>query len=201
MIAEGIPIEVSHMLKLKDHLARMLGFAEVAMITIGTTSHFFVQFGSLNVIPEAAYPCLNELMLTLDSAQPYSLMSSAMGGRYSEDEMPASLLVGSVFVDLFLETFIHCNNLETLPPLTLKNLLKSLIIVIYKHDFDSRPLKLFQPQLRRAVKRALDLLLEELSYDLRQLVLTACHAFIKRWPHLIGNFIWYIHIIHQMFLG
>ncbi|TBU65728.1 hypothetical protein BD310DRAFT_803111 [Dichomitus squalens] len=189
MIAEGIPIEVSQMLKLKDHLARTLGFAEVSMITIGTTNHFFVQFGSLDVIPEEAYPCLNELMLTLDSAQPYSLVSSSMGGRYSDDETGAAVLVGSIFVDLFLETFIQCENLEALPPLTLKNLLKSLIIVIYKHDFDTRPLKLFQPQLRRAVKRALDLLLEELSYDLRQLVLTACHAFIKRWPHLIGNFV------------
>ncbi|KAI1795782.1 hypothetical protein LXA43DRAFT_1163651 [Ganoderma leucocontextum] len=189
MVAEGIPIEVGQLLKLKEHLARTLGFAEVAIVAFGNTNHFCVRFSSLDVIPETAYPCLNELMLTLDSAQPYSLVSSVMGGRHSEDEAGAPLLVGSIFVDLFLEAFNQCENLGTLPPLVLKNVLKSLIIVVYKHDFDSRPLKLYQPHLRRAVKRALDLLLEELSYDLRQLVLTVCRAFIKRWPNLIGNFV------------
>ncbi|TFK89146.1 hypothetical protein K466DRAFT_545801 [Polyporus arcularius HHB13444] len=189
MIAEGIPIEVNSLLKLKEHLARTLGFVEVAMIAVGNTNNFFVKFGSLDTVPEPAYPCLNELMLALDSAQPYNLLSSSMGGRYSDDEVAASLLVGSIFVDLFLETFIHCNDIESIPSLILKNMLKTLIIVIYKHDFDSRPLKPFQGQLRRAVKRALDLLLVDLSYDIRQLVLTACHAFIKRWPHLIGNFV------------
>ncbi len=192
MIAEGIPIEVNSLLKLKEHLARTLGFVEVAMIAVGNTNNFFVKFGSLDTVPEPAYPCLNELMLALDSAQPYNLLSSSMGGRYSDDEVAASLLVGSIFVDLFLETFIHCNDIESIPSLILKNMLKTLIIVIYKHDFDSRPLKPFQGQLRRAVKRALDLLLVDLSYDIRQLVLTACHAFIKRWPHLIGNFVVYV---------
>ncbi len=191
MVAEGISIEVGQLLKLKEHLARTLGFAEVAVVAIGNTNHFFVRFGSIDVVPETAYPCLNELMVTLDSAHPYSLVSSAMGGRHSDDEPGSPLLVGSIFVDLFLEAFIQCENLETLPSLVLKNMLKSLIIVVYKHDFDSRPLKLYQPHLRRAVKRALDLLLEELSYDLRQLVLTVCRAFIKRWPNLIGNFVWY----------
>lgn len=192
MVAEGISIEVGQLLKLKEHLARALGFAEVAAVAVGNTSHFFVRFSSLNDVPETAYPCLNELMLTLDSAHPYTLVSSAMGGRHSDDEAGASLLVGSIFVDLFLEAFIQCENLEALPPLVLKNMLKSLIIIVYKHDFDSRPLKLYQPNLRKAVKRALDLLLEELSYDLRQLVLTLCRAFIKRWPNLIGNFVWYV---------
>ncbi|PIL24081.1 hypothetical protein GSI_13832 [Ganoderma sinense ZZ0214-1] len=189
MVAEGISIDVGQLLKLKEHLARALGFAEVAMMAVGNANHFYVRFNSLDAVRETAYPCLNELMLTMDSAQPYSLVSSAMGGRHSDDEPGAPLLVGSIFVDLFLEAFIQCENLDTLPPLVLKNMLKSLIIVIYKHDFDTRPLKLYQAHLRRAVKRALDLLLEELSYDLRQLVLTVCRAFIKRWPHLIGNFV------------
>ena len=189
MVAEGIPIEVGSLLKLKDHLARAIGFLEVDMVSVGNTNHFYVKFGTLYAVPEGAYPCLNELMLTLDSAQPYNLISSAMGGRYLEDETPSKLLVGSIFVDVFLESFIHCENLETMPALTLKNLLKSLTIVIFKHDFDSRPLKPFQPHLRRAVRRALDLLLHDLSYDIRQLVLTVSLAFIKRWPHLIGNFV------------
>ena len=189
MVAEGIPIDVTSMLKLKDHLAKTLGFAEVAMVCQGHSNSFHVRFGSLDAIPESAYPCLNELMLLLDSSHPYNLISSTMGGRYLDDESAAPLLVGSLFVDLFLETFINAYKIEVLPVLTLKGMLKSLIMVIFKHDFDSRPLKPFQGQLRRAVKRALDLLSMDLSYDTRQLVLTTCHAFIKRWPHLIGNFV------------
>lgn len=189
MVAEGISIDIGSLLKLKEHLARTLGFTEVALIATGNSA-FYVKFSSLYSVPEAAYPCLNEMMLAMDSAQPYNLAPSAMGARPSDDEVAASLLVGSVFVDLFLETFYHCEQIEKIPALTLKNMLKSLIIVIYKHDFDSRPLRPFQAELRRAVKRTLDLLLVDLSYDIRQLVLTTCHAFIKRWPHLIGNFVW-----------
>ncbi|KAH9856975.1 hypothetical protein C2E23DRAFT_892456 [Lenzites betulinus] len=189
MLSDGISIDVSSLLKLKGHLARALGFSEVAMVTAGTGTAFFVRFSGLDTIPEAAHPCLNELMLTLDSAVPFDLMPSYMGGRFVDDEVPSTLLIGSVFVDVFLETFIQCDELENLPAITLKNMLKTLIIVIYKHDFDSRTLKIFQPQLRKAVKRAQELLLMDLSYDIRQLVLTACHAFIKRWPVLTGSFV------------
>ncbi|KAI0780831.1 hypothetical protein BD413DRAFT_500442 [Trametes elegans] len=189
MLADGIPIDVTSVLKLKDHLARALGFSEVAMVTAGNSNTFFVRFSGLDTVPEVAYPCLNELMAALDSACPFDLPPSAMGARFADEETPSSLLVGSVFVDLFLETFIHCDGLAFMPAVTLKNLLKSLIIVIYKHDFDSRTLKPFQQQLRKAAKRAQELLLMELSYDVRQLLLTACHAFIKRWPHLTGNFV------------
>lgn len=190
MLADGITVELNSLLKLKDHLARALGFAEVDMLTMGTSNAFFVRFSSLDVVPEVAYPCLNELMLVLDSAAPYDLPPSALGGRSLDDDAPSPLLIGSVFVDLFLETFTQCNGLESLPPITLKNMLKSLVIVIYKHDFDNRVLKPFQVLLRRAIKRAQELLLTDLSYDVRQLVLTSCHAFIKRWPHLTGNFVW-----------
>lgn len=197
MIAEGIPVDVTSLLKLKEHLATALGFAEVAAVPApGNGNNFYIRFGSMDTIPQAAYPCINELMLSLDSTQSYDLVSSVMGSRYNDDEAPASLLVGSMFVDVFLETFIHCDKIETLPALTLKNLLKSLIIVIYKHDFDSRPLKPHQVLLRRALKRSLDLLLFDISYDLRQLVLTASTAFIKRWPNLIGNFVLYV--IHSL---
>ncbi|KAI0362213.1 hypothetical protein OH77DRAFT_1416438 [Trametes cingulata] len=189
MLSDGISIDINSLLKLKDHLARALGFAEVAMVTAGTSNAFYVRFSSLDAVPEVAYPCLNELMLVLDSPVPYDLPPSAMGGRFVDDETASSLLIGSVFVDLFLETFIQHDDLEVLPAVTLKNMLKSMIIVIYKHDFDSRALKLFQPQLRKAVKRAQELLLTDLSYDIRQLVITLCHAFIKRWPHLTGNFV------------
>ncbi|KAI0670290.1 hypothetical protein C8Q78DRAFT_114403 [Trametes maxima] len=189
MLSDGISIDTNNLLKLKDHLAKALGFAEVAMVAAGNGNAFSVRFSSLDAIPEVSYPCLNELMVVLDSAAPYDLMPSAMGARFVDEETASASLIGSVFVDLFLETFIHCDELEKLPAVTLKNMLKSMIIIIYKHDFDSRALKLFQPHLRRAVKRAQELLLVDLSYDIRQLVLTACHAFIKRWPNLTGNFV------------
>ncbi|KAI8998560.1 hypothetical protein BD414DRAFT_519687 [Trametes punicea] len=178
MLADGISIEINSLLKLKEHLARALGFAEAAMVTAGTGNAYYT-----------AHPCLNELMLVLDAAVPYDLAPAALSGRYAVDDSLSSLLIGSIFVDLFLETFIQCPDLEPLPPVTLKNMLKSLMIVIYKHDFDSRALRPFQTQLRRAVKQAQELLLMDLSYDIRQLVLTCCHAFIKRWPNVTGNFV------------
>ncbi|KAH9946036.1 uncharacterized protein BXZ73DRAFT_86240 [Epithele typhae] len=189
MVADGILIDVVSMLKLKDHLAKTIGYAEVAMLSTGQAGSIYVQFGSLNSISEAAYPCLNELMLLLDSPQPYNLTSATMGAKYIDDEPASTLLVGSVFVDLFLDTFVRCYKIETLPALTLKNIMRSLVVVIYKHDFDSRPLKPLQAVLRRAVRRALDLLVVDLSYDIRQLVLTVTHAFIKRWPNLVGNLV------------
>ena len=107
MVAEGISIEVNSLLKLKDHLARTIGFTEVAMVSYGSSNSFHVRFSGLDAIPEAAYPCINELMLVLDSPYPYNLISATMGGKYSDDEQVAQLLIGSLFVDLFLETFIH----------------------------------------------------------------------------------------------
>ena len=60
--------------------------------------------------------------------------------------------------------------------------------------------RLLQGNLRLAVKRCLDLVMEDkhLSYELRQLALSTCQAFIKRWPASTGNFVWWVFTVTNM---
>lgn len=194
MIADGIAIDTTSLLKIKEHLVRLVGFPEVVLTVSGSGSAFFVSYGELDTIERLAFPCLDDLLLVLDAWHTFELAPSAMGGPYSEEDTRTRLLVGSAFTDVILNVFIRAENLLSLPPLTLKNLLKALLAVIYKHDLDSKPLKHLQGHLRRALRRTLDLILEDkhLSYELRQLALSACQAFIKRWSAIIGNFVWYV---------
>ncbi|CCM02372.1 uncharacterized protein FIBRA_04467 [Fibroporia radiculosa] len=187
MISDGIPIEPVHLVKVKFHLVKAIGYREVAMCPTITGRSFHIRFHSLPLIPKSADSCLNDFISVLDSSQAYDVSPSMMGGPYAEDEAPCSLLVGSILVDVLLDIFMNAEDLAALLPVTLKNLLKSLIIISYKHDFDRRPLKHLQGALRKAVRRALDLVLAEVSYEIRQLALSACHTLIKRWPAVVGN--------------
>lgn len=198
MIADGLSIDVSSALKLKNHTLSLLGFKDVSLISSGVSGHsFYVRSSGIETITSWSYPCLSDLVLVFDSPHPLSVAPSAMGSPYAEDETPTRLLVGSVFIDLILDIFIHAQGLETLPPLTLKNLLKAMVIVVYKHDFDSKPLRHLQGNLRKAVRRILDLLVDPaiLNYELRHLCLTICQAFIKAWPSIVGAFLWYVLLV------
>ncbi|GBE81969.1 hypothetical protein SCP_0403450 [Sparassis crispa] len=189
MVSDGVFIDLVSLLKIKDHVARVVGFQDVTIVPTASGHTFHVRFSALGTIAESADPCLNDLMMILDSSRSYDLPPSAMGGLYAEDDSPCHLLVGSVFVDILLDLFVHAEAVGTLSPITLKNMLKSLIILVHKHDFDSKPLMHLQGNLRRAVRHTLDLLFMNLSYEIRQLALSACLAFIKRWPTIVGNFI------------
>lgn len=188
MISDGVPVDVFSLLRLKDQLARTLGYQDVVMVPSANGHTFHVQFRGIVSIPSAAFPCITDLMLAMDSAYPYELSCSAMGGPDVEDETVCPLLVGSVFVDVLLGLFVQLEDTAALPPLVLKNLLKTLIIVMQKHDFDSRALRHLQSELRAALRRCLTLLLneEQLSLELRQLALSSCQIFINRWPNVMG---------------
>ncbi|THG99764.1 hypothetical protein EW026_g2637 [Hermanssonia centrifuga] len=191
MIADGISIDTFSLLRLKDQIARALGFQDVTLVPSSSGHTFHIRFGDTSGIPSWAFPSITDLMLVLDSAHPYDLAGSAMGGPYVDDDSPTTLLVGSAFVDLVLGLFTHTADLASLPPLTLKNLIKGLLIAIQKHDFDSRPLRHLQGDLRKAIRLNLFTLVIEnsLSYDLRQLAFSATQAFIKRCPTMVGNFV------------
>ncbi|KAH8106968.1 hypothetical protein BXZ70DRAFT_1003857 [Cristinia sonorae] len=193
MVADGLSIDVASALKLKGHTFTLLGFKDVTLVPFGPSGYsFYVKSNGIRDVTQGSYPCLSDLTLLFDSSHPLFVAPSGMGSPYAaEDETPARLLVGSIFVDLLLEIFIQAQGLEKLPPLTLKNMLKSMTIVIYKHDFDSKPLRHLQGNLRRAIRRVLDLLVEfsGLNHELRQQCLTICQAFIKAWPSVIGIFL------------
>lgn len=188
MLSSGIAIDRTSLLKVKYQLVRLMGFQTASMVPTANGRSFHIRFTDFESIPETSLTCLNDLMLVLDSAQPYDLAPSMMGGPFSEDETTSSLLIGSVFVDVLIELYVSSEDMASLPFVTSKNALKSLIVVMYKHDFDSRPLRYLQGSLRKAVRRTLDIVLEDVNYELRQLALTICQIFIKRWAIMSGNF-------------
>ncbi|KAJ7172445.1 hypothetical protein C8R46DRAFT_894477, partial [Mycena filopes] len=105
------------------------------------------------------------------------------------DSSASTLLVGSTLVDISLNLFCT-GDLLSLPIVTLKSLVESLGVIIYKHNFEHRRLKHLQPTLRRAVLRALELMLDNISYEIQQLALSVTQAFIKRWPAYTGSIIY-----------
>ncbi|KAF7294902.1 hypothetical protein MIND_01028100 [Mycena indigotica] len=171
MIADGIPIDWFTIQKIKASFVKALGFADVTVTPSSTARGIDVFFGDAQAVPDTILPCLNELLPVLDSAHVIK---------------EQTYLVGSTLVDVTFNLFCT-GELHLLPVLTLKSLVESLGVIIYKHDFDHRSMKHLQPVLRRAVLRALDLMLEDVSYEVRQLALSATQAFIKRWPAYIGT--------------
>ncbi|KAF7323012.1 hypothetical protein HMN09_00080900 [Mycena chlorophos] len=176
MIADGIAIDSFTLQKIKAALVKAIGFSEVTVTPSVTGQGIDVYFGDAQGVPDASLPCLNELLSVLDS--PHVIASEQH-----------SYLVGSRLADVALNLFCT-GELQLLPTLTLKSLVESLGVIIYKHDFEGRHLKHLQPTLRKAVLRALDLMLEDVSYEIRQLALSATQAFVKRWPAFIGTILY-----------
>ncbi|KAF8077923.1 hypothetical protein FPV67DRAFT_1403007 [Lyophyllum atratum] len=193
MIAGGITIDSFMLLKVKSHLVQVTGFRDVSVIPSQNGQSFYVQFGEVPEIPEVALPCVNQLLPVMDASYSVDVAPSAMAGANGAnglDERPISVLVGSIFVDVFLAMFCTVRDLASLPILTFKNMLETLCVVIYKHDFESKTLRHLQQTLRRAVVRALDCLAADISYDLRQLALSVTQAFVKRWHSFMGSIVY-----------
>lgn len=188
MIWHGIPIELFALLRIKIHLVRSFGFKEVAEVPSANGQAFYVRFGDLGEIPDKAISCLDELMNILDVYQPFELAPSAMGGPSANDDTKVSLLVGSIFVDVFLSVFNECD-LDALPFITLKNMVKCLMIIAYKHDLESKPLRHLQNDFRKSIRRVIDIFNMDLSYEIRQLAISACQTGIRRWPNMVGSLI------------
>ncbi|KAK7693413.1 hypothetical protein QCA50_002981 [Cerrena zonata] len=127
MIADGITIDIVSLLKIKEHLVRLIGSPEVSLVSSGAGQSFYVSYGDLGSVSQWSFPCLDDLLLVLDAWHPYDLSPSAMGGPYANEDNRAQLLIGSAFADVLLSIFIFAEDIINLPPLTLKNLLKALL--------------------------------------------------------------------------
>ncbi|TDL27495.1 hypothetical protein BD410DRAFT_782583 [Rickenella mellea] len=191
MVAEGIPIDLFSLLKIKYHLVILLGFTDVALAPAPNGHSFYVRYGSLGEIKDLALPCFSGLVDLLDAFHYFDLPASAMTA--DTDDSPCKLLVGAAIIDVVLFFFNNVNHWSSLPFLTKKMLLQSLIIIIYKHDLDAKPLQHLKDVLRKAVRRVTELLLQDISYELRQLTLSVFQAYLRRWPHMATNL-----IIHQI---
>ncbi|KAJ6596919.1 hypothetical protein DFH09DRAFT_972654 [Mycena vulgaris] len=183
MIADGIPINAFDLQKVKVALSKAFGFADITVTPSNNGQSFDVQFGDAQHIPEASLPCVNELLSVLDAPHVINLEPPGVEPTLS------TFLVGSTLVDVSLNLFCT-GDLLSLPILTLKSMVESLGVIIYKHDFEHRRMKRLQPTLRRAVLRALELMLDDISYEIRQLTLSVTQAFIKRWPAYTGSIIY-----------
>lgn len=189
MIADGIPIDSFALLKIKGHLANVIGFRDVSSVPSQVGRLFQIQFGEIKEINDIAFPCVNQLLAVMDAPHRVEIPPSVMANTNDLDERPVPVLAGSALVDVFLSMFYSVNDPSSIPILTCKNMLETLCIIIYKHDFESRVLKHLQQALRRAVIRALDYLELDISYDLRQLALSIVNAFVKRWHSIMGTLI------------
>lgn len=193
MIEDGVNIDIFSLLKIKFHLAQVVGFSTVSIVPASSGHAFHVSLGDLDAIPEQSLPCVNQLPKVLDASHPFDIASSAMGGPYADDDTLFPLLVGAIFVEVSLVIFFQASELLSLPILTVKSMLESLMIVIYKHDIDTKPLKHLHGALMKAVRRAMELVSQDISYEIRQLALSVVQAYVKRWPAMRNAFILYVY--------
>ncbi|EGN95947.1 hypothetical protein SERLA73DRAFT_93794 [Serpula lacrymans var. lacrymans S7.3] len=189
MLASGIEIDVFSLLKLKLHLVKIVGFEDVALVPATNGRTFHIQFGDLEDIPEDAYPCIDEFPAILDARHAFDLPPSAMASPFTSDDNPSPGLIGTVLVDVVLATFCSISDPFLLPVLSMKNLFESLMIIIYKHDFDSTALKHLDFMLRKAMRKTLEFLLLDLSYEMRQLALSIVQAYTKRFSFISGSLV------------
>ncbi|KAH9050659.1 hypothetical protein EDB84DRAFT_1666282 [Lactarius hengduanensis] len=189
MIGSGISIDLPTLLKLKKHLVRILGFSNISTVRAPGSHLFCVAFDHTRTTAYDVSPCMDELLTVLDASHPFSLVASAMTESLPPNDAPASLLVGSIFVDIPVALITGSEDLLDLPTLTTKRLIECLLLVMYKHDMESLPLRHLQGNLRRAVRRVLNLVPTELSYELRQLALTVAQTYVKLWPNTAGSFV------------
>jgi hypothetical protein len=192
MIEGKVNIDIFSLLKIKFHLAQVVGFSDVSIVPASSGHAFHVRLGKFGNVSEQGIPCVNQLPIILDAGHPFELAPSAVGGPYVEDDTQYSLLVGTIFVDVSLTILSLTTNLLSLPVLTIKSMLESLMIIIYKHDLDAKPLKHLHGSLMRAVRRAMELVSQDISYEIRELALSVIQAYVKRWPTIRNVFVLYV---------
>ncbi|KAM6500500.1 hypothetical protein JOM56_003514 [Amanita muscaria] len=190
MTANGAAVSTTTLLVIKKHLVDFIGFSNVIATRRPDGQISRVEFGDIEAVSDDATPCINELVAILDSSYPFELTPSTMTITYEEDDKPSRHLVGSLFIDVILVMFCTLKDLSSFPVLTLKRVLESLCIIVYKHDFESPPLIHLQHRLRQAVARSLDLLLEDISYELHQIALSFVHGFIKQCSGFMSSIIY-----------
>ncbi|KAF9075268.1 hypothetical protein BDP27DRAFT_1315801 [Rhodocollybia butyracea] len=188
MIAAGIRIDYNDLLRIKQHLTRVLGFDDVHAVPATNGHSFFVEFGELKEIPGYAYPCIGHLFILLDAPHPLSITDTELQGFVNDRVWP--LLVGSPYVDILLGAFtLELDDLISLPVLTLKSLLESLGAVVYKHNIENVYLRHLQPQLKRAISRVQEIMLQDINYECRQVALSVVQSYIKKSQGSMRSFV------------
>ncbi|KAG6879986.1 hypothetical protein C0992_008579 [Termitomyces sp. T32_za158] len=95
MIADGITIDSITLLKIKAHLANVLGFRDVASIPSQGGRLFQIQFGEISEINDFAFPCVNQLLTVMDASHRIDILPSVMANVSDHDEKPVPVLAGT----------------------------------------------------------------------------------------------------------
>ncbi|KAF9246494.1 hypothetical protein BU15DRAFT_40292 [Melanogaster broomeanus] len=186
MMESGIEIDLFSCRKLKLHLAKVIGFNDVEAVPTPSGRAFYIRFENLVNIPVSCYPCIHAFPRILDAPHSFDLPPSMMGSPLVDDDKTCRVLIGTIWIDLVLSVICSIEDLLTLPVFTLKSLLESLMVVIFKHDFSSLAIKHLDVMLRRALRKSLDLLLLDISYELRQVTLSVIQTYIRRGTAISG---------------
>lgn len=182
----GVEIDLISCLKFKLYLAKIVGFSGARMVSALNGRAFSIHLDGFNAIPQQSLPCVNEFARILDAPHRFDLPPSLMNSPFTDDDRPCRVLIGSIWIDVVLGAFSPVDELLKLPALTLKSLLEALMAIIYKHDFNSPALRHLDVLLCKALKRTLDLLLVDLSYDSSQVALSVIEIYIKRGSAISG---------------
>jgi len=179
MAASGLITDYHELLNMKAHVARMLGFDDVRVIPTQDGLTFYVYFGDIIAVPEYAFPCINQLLILLDSPHP-AAVSTLEGPARGDSRNSTPLLIGSIFIDVLLALFTSVADIMAFPVLAVKSLLESVGVIIYKHDFEHMYVRPMQPTLKKAVTMIMDIMLEDMNLECRQLALNVTQAYIRK---------------------
>ncbi|CAA7271679.1 unnamed protein product [Cyclocybe aegerita] len=185
MIADGLEIDSFSLMKIKVQFVQITGFTRISVLPTLNGQSFYLQYSDIPEISESAYPCIEEIPHILDAAH-YTTLPYPVLGIANEEDKTASVLVGSAFLDTSLCMIGTLRDLSSLPVLTLKALIETLYIILHKYDFEDKTLRHYQPLVRRAVLRTVELLSKDISYELRQLALSIAQASINKWHTFLG---------------
>ena len=186
MLADGIDIDSLSLMKLKVQLVQITGFNKVSVVPTQNGQIFRLQFSEIAEIEEAAYPCIEELVHVIDAPYYLKVPQSALGITDIYEDEQANVLIGSVFLDAILTMLGTIRKPASLPVLTLKSLLEALYIIIHKYDFGIAPLDHLQTPLLKAILRTVEMISQDLSYELRQLSLSIAQVSISKCHTFLG---------------
>lgn len=191
MISAGVPIDTTSLLRIKQYVARAVGYPDASLTPESSGEFRLLDFGHFVALTRSAYTCLSGLLTILDSSHEIDSYSAVTAGNNTGGNSSSTVLIGTVFSDVSITLFLAIEELLTLPSAVLANLVEALIVICYKHELESGLTKNLLAPLRRAVRRASELMLAETSYEIKQAALSATQAFVRR-NLTPGPFTWYV---------
>lgn len=188
MVAEGIEVNSpSTLIKIKYHALKFIGFSDVSLNGAGTgvgRGALEIRFGRAGPEPGPSFAViLTTLKRVLDCSR------QLVEHKLTQDKAAVAVgskvnpLVGAAFVDVIPSIVLAGTPLDRLDYGQLKDLLESLVIILYKHDIEG-DVRLVDGVVT-SVRAVTDLLLRDTTtHDHKLLILTIASTLLSRYEHL-----------------